>query len=155
MKFDLKAKAPPIVVKVGDEEFKLFHRWLTAIERAAAIDCFNRGLGAAMAEWWSYILAWDGVYDMDGAPILIEFQKPDGQTDRSNFDRVIGRLPFIEQVRILLIQVAMNGIHLRNLRGLVQDLVTDEKEVEKLLGDIDPFFMKPVASPSGEPSSNQ
>lgn len=154
MKFDIKNnKAPDIVVKFNGEEFKLVHRYLTGIERAAAVDSFNNGLGAAMVEWWSYMLAWSGVEDMEGVPLHMVFVHPDGKEDRSNFDKVIGRLPFIEQIRILLIQVAMNGIHLRKLKTIIRELVSDETEAERLIGEIDPFFLNKAAATSGEPSS--
>lgn len=150
MKFNLQAVPPPILVRVGGEEFKLHHRFLTAVERAAAIDSFSRGLSSATAEWWSYLLTWEGVTDEQGAPIAIAFIKPDGTEDRSNLDKVMGRVPFIEQVKTLLIQVAMNGVHIRKLHAVIADLVNDDAEADRLIGEIDPFFAKSASEPPGK-----
>jgi hypothetical protein len=104
-----------------------------------------------MVEWWSYIVAWEGVFDEHDAPIAIMHVKPDGSEDRRNFDQVIGRLPFIEQVRMFLVQVALNGIQLKRVRGIVSELVNDEQEAERLLKELDPFF-SPGVPPPGDTS---
>lgn len=151
MKFDLQTKPPPIVVRVGAEELSLHHRFLTAVERAAAIDSLNRGLAPAMVEWWSYILSWAGVTDLEGAPIAMIHIRPDGSEDRKNFDLVIGRLPFIEQLKVFLVQIAMNGVQIRRLHSVIADLVDDKDEVERLMKEIDPF-LKSGKEPPGSVS---
>lgn len=151
MKFNLGIMPPPIVVRVGEESFELLHRYLNATERASAVEALGRGLGQAMELMGQYVLGWRDVQNDDGTPMPFEAGGQGGKIVK-NLDAVMGRLPWIVQLKSLMIQYAMNGVQFQRLREPFAGFVRDTAELDAIEKEIEPFFASRSASP-GVPSA--
>ena len=154
MKFEgFDRQATPIRVQVGDQEFELLHRLWTASERAEAVEILSRSLSEAVRNSWEYVLGWRGVQDSEGRELPFGDRKFfDGRTVKA-IDLIMGQVPWVTQVKTLLVQYALNGVRLPRLRSLALDFTENEAEAKRLVEELEPFLGKPNplggASPGG------
>lgn len=170
--FDKNIKPDPIPVEWEDGSFKLLHRWMNASARikvqeavaagiaSAAVgqiaDAENMGLGFATAQrvLGDHIIGWEGVTDESGN--LMPFHEKDRNTDvkKSNLDLVMGRVPFEVQLKVMMIQLAMNGIRISGQYiEIIGRLLHDYGFAEKMGEEIKGFFRKPAAK-AGDSSTS-
>lgn len=143
MKFNLDVTPEPIQVRIGDEEFTLQHRYMSASERAASVEAIGRSLGLAFTIVMDFITGWMGVTKLDGTPISFSKQGEDGKLG-NNLNAVLGRLPWMEQLKILFKVYAANGVRFARIRSLISDYVDDPRQLEEIAKEL-----APLASPSG------
>lgn len=147
-KFSLSTQAPLITVRSDTGEFKLIHKYLNGLERSAAVEALARGISLAQELMWEHVVGWEGVFNDDDTPMI--FQRNDDSNTRVQWflPAVMGRIPWAEQLRVLLIQFAMNGVRLARFRSLIADFVTDPADLDMLEKELESFFSKASAGPS-------
>ncbi len=152
-KFNLSIKSPPLTVRSESGEFQLLHKYLNGLERAAAVEALARGISIAQEIMWEHVIGWEGVETEDGAPMMFQRLGDDGHRVHSNLPAVMGRIPWAEQLRVLLIQYAMNGVRLAKFRALIADFVTDPADLDMLEKELDGFFSKASGALSKAPAA--
>ena len=153
MKFEgFDRQATPIEVQVGDQEFELLHRLWTASERAEAVEILSRSLADAVRYAWEFVIGWRGVQDSRGVDLPFgDRKRDDGRTVKA-VDIVMGQIPWVIQVKTLLVQYALNGVKLPRLRALALDFTEGEAEAKQLQEELEPFFGKPSPRDGTSPS---
>ena len=146
-KFNTQLNPPPITVRYKGEEFQLLHKYLTAIERATAVEAIGRGISLAFEIMWESVLSWTGVENDDGTPMAMKRLDGEGKPLRNDLPTIMGQIPWIEQLRVLLVQYAMNGVKLPKARQLLADFVADASELDAIEKELDSFFSTASGGP--------
>lgn len=156
-RIDLNEKPQPLDVRLGDGQgFRVFHDYLDAGERAAALEALENptlGLAIAMAMLWRKITAWEGVKDMAGNPIALKRIDAEGK-ETSNFPAVMGRARWVDQLRLMVSQLALNGVTLARTRRAFESYVSDDGELESIMQGFEVFTKRRgAAGTSSSPAS--
>lgn len=153
MRFDFNAAPPPITVNTPEGPVTLLHSYLTATERARAVEALSRGVSLATEYLWEKIGEWTGVTKMDGQPISMIEVRENGEKV-SRLDAFMGRLPFVEHLRVVAIQLALNGVRLPNYRDVFAEAVQDKAELATLVEEMERFFSSPGGRPTDSSASS-
>lgn len=144
---DISATPPPLTVVVGEASFELQHRYMAGLERLRVLEALSRSISQGVQESWVAIIGWRNVVQAGGAPLGMWYEE-DG-VQKSRLDQVMGRVPIFEQIKVLLFQLAMNGV--------VQDSVTEvliaacadgnDQKAESLKKEMASFLKSPAGKP--------
>jgi hypothetical protein len=143
-RIDLGAKPVPLTVRLGDGGFTIFHDYLDASERAGVMEALDSpmlGVAAAMNMLWKKFTAWEGVKDKSGNPVAMKSVSHDGK-ETLHIAAVLGRVSWVEQLRLMAAQLALNGVALANFRKAIMNYARDESELATVLKDYEDFLSK-------------
>jgi len=160
--FDESAKPPPITVNDGDSSFTLAHTYLDADARTKVMDAIatgmtsagigqvydtqvlTLGLGCAFRKLAEHITGWDGVVDPAGQPVAFEHTDPKTGVVETKAIAALGMIPFQEQVRVMMIQLTMNGIEMSShFVEIFSRLLHDMDLAKSIAEEASPFFRQP------------
>ncbi len=160
--FERDAAPPAIGVQVGSDGFKLTHRYLDAERRLQAMDALAAGVASVAAgqlveaenctlgltACWRvlsrHISGWEGVVDGQGNPVPFHRRDPDSGKKVSNLSEVLSQVSPNAQMRVMAIQLAMNGVRFtQGLAELFARVLFDNAEIERIQEDAERFFRWP------------
>ena len=140
MKFNFGKLPPAILVTVGAESFTLQHQYLTGFERAQVIESLS-SLSMLAQLLGDKIINWVNVCGEDGTALAFEHLDAQGRKIR-NLDQLWSHVPWLAQLRVLLVQMSMNGVRLERgrERGLIENFAGGGEIVAELQKELDGFF---------------
>lgn len=123
MRFKQQMRAPDIEIEpLGDgQTIAIVHTFMTAFQRATAVELLARGIAASMAYFYEFVIGWEGVEDESGAPLPLK--RKENNEEVNVLDRIIGQLPFATQVEIWYQWLTINGVDSAALKGAAKEFL--------------------------------
>lgn len=143
---DLNARPDPLEVNFEGGSFKLIHTYMDADERSRAVEALARtGVAGAGPLVMEKVISWEGVTDAAGNPLPLDIIDRDGGRAR-NLSRVLGRVPWLQQMVIIVKLFAVNGVRFSRIREALEPFAGDG-EFDALAAELEDFFARDKPSP--------